>query len=95
MYYATMPTDALRQFRNVMREARLVGFAKLQDLQRVLGARVRDALEIRGVKSVAARGFQAPSVVVAHTTDKATQSGQRFSSAGIQIASGVPLKVRS
>lgn len=94
MYYATMPTDALRTFRDVQREAALIGFDKLRNMQRVLGERVRSELASRGVVSVAAPGFQAPTVVVSHTADKDVHTGKRFVDAGIQIASGVPLKVR-
>lgn len=93
MYYATMPTDALKAFRDVQREAKLIGFAKLQSLQKILGERVRKELEARGIVSVAEGRFQSPTVVVSHTSDKAVQSGKRFLDAGIQIASGVPLKV--
>jgi len=93
MYFTTMPTDALKTFRDIMRECRLIGFQQLKDAQRVLGARMRAAMEARGIKSVAAPGFQAPTVVVSHTTDPAVQSGKRFLDAGVQIASGVPLKV--
>lgn len=88
-----MPTDGLRIFRDVMRETRLIGFDTLKKAQLTLGNRIRSVLEARGIKSVAAPGWQASSVAVSFTTDAAVQSGKRFLDAGMQIASGVPLKI--
>ena len=91
-YHATMPTDALTSFRNVMREAEAYGFDKVQAEQQELGDRVRALLVERGFKSVAAPGFQAPGVVVSYTDDAGIRSGQKFAAAGLQIAAGVPLR---
>ena len=90
-YHATMPTDALKDFRDTMLETRDYGFDKLRDNQWELGNRVRDYLKSKGVKSVAADGFGAPGVVVSYTTDAAIQNGSKFSALGMQIAAGVPL----
>ncbi|MEW6561473.1 MAG: aminotransferase class V-fold PLP-dependent enzyme [Pseudomonadota bacterium] len=90
-YHATMPTDALAQVRDVMREAFDVGLPKLREQQIALGRAVRDSLERRGLVSVAAAGFQAPGVVVSFTTDPDVQTGKKFAAAGVQIAAGVPL----
>jgi aspartate aminotransferase-like enzyme len=57
-----------------------------------LGARVRSLLTSKGVKSVAAEGFQAPGVVVSYTDDDGIRSGKKFSDTGLQIAAGVPLQ---
>lgn len=54
--------------------------------------RVRALLKSRGVKSVAAEGFEAPGVVVAYTSDPEIQSGRAFGALGMQIAAGVPLQ---
>jgi len=91
-YHATMPTDALRQFRNVMSEAREIGFDLLKQRQQELGDKVREVLAGRGIKSVAAKGFEAPGVVVSYTDDAGVQSGQKFAASGMQIAAGVPLQ---
>ena len=91
-YHATMPTDALRAFRDTMLETSRYGFAKLCEAQWEQGRRVRAALQKRGLKSVAAEGFQAPGVVVSYTTDPAVQSGKAFADLGMQIAAGVPLQ---
>lgn len=91
-YHATMPTDALRQFRNVMLETREIGFDKVKLRQQELGDKVRDLLEEKGLSSVAAEGFQAPGVVVSYTEDTGFQSGQKFASIGMQIAAGVALQ---
>lgn len=91
-YHATMPTDGLVKLRDTMFEARDYGFEKLRAEQIELGAKVRKLLESRGFPSVAAEGFKAPGVVVSYTTDPDMQSGKKFVAAGVQAASGVPLK---
>ena len=91
-YHATMPTDGLRTFAAVMKETQAEGFDKLRLQQQKLGLKVRALLASRGIKSVAAEGFQAPSVVVSYTDDAAIHSGRKFAAAGVQIAAGVPLQ---
>ncbi|WP_022664896.1 aminotransferase class V-fold PLP-dependent enzyme [Desulfospira joergensenii] len=91
-YHATLPTDALRGFRDTMKESEAFGFDKLMKAQQELGDRVRALLASKGFKSVAAKGFEAPGVVVCYTEDKEIQSGRKFSSAGLQIAAGVPMQ---
>ncbi|MDZ7779629.1 MAG: aminotransferase class V-fold PLP-dependent enzyme [Gemmatimonadota bacterium] len=91
-YHATMPTDALRAFRDAMRETVGLGLDVARNRQLELGRRVRSLLEARGYKSVAAKDFQAPGVVVSYTDDPAIQSGRAFAEQGMQIAAGVPLK---
>lgn len=92
-YHATMPTDALRAFRDAMLETKAIGFDKLRDAQWEQGNAVRKMLAARGVPSVAADGFGAPGVVVSFTNDPDVQSGKKFGAIGLQIASGVPLMV--
>jgi aspartate aminotransferase-like enzyme len=91
-YHATMPTDALTSFRDVMAETKEYGFEKVRDEQQELGRRVRAALSQRGFQSVAAAGFEAPGVVVYYTDDPEINSGKKFAQAGLQIAAGVPLQ---
>jgi len=90
-YHATMPTDALRGFRDAMKETEAAGFAKAKDAQLELGRRVRQLFARRGFKSVAAEGFGAPGVVVCYTDDPGIKSGAKFIAAGLQTAAGVPL----
>ena len=92
-YHATMPTDSLRQFRDTVNEAKEVGFDKLCAAQWELGQRVREVLATKGIESVAAKGFEAPGVVVAYTDRDDMHKGSAFAEAGMQIAAGVPLKV--
>ena len=91
-YHATMPTDALRAFRDTMLETRDYGFERLQQAQWDLGNSVRALLAGKGVTSVAADGFGAPGVVVSYTRDPDVQNGKKFASLGLQIAAGVPLQ---
>ncbi|WP_236627993.1 MULTISPECIES: aminotransferase class V-fold PLP-dependent enzyme [unclassified Sulfitobacter] len=92
-YHATMPTDALRGFRDAMRETMDFGLEEARDAQWRLGDGVRQMLARRGVVSVAAQGFGAPGVVVGYTDDPEVQSGRAFAAEGMQIAAGVPLQV--
>lgn len=92
-YHATMPTDALRAFRDTMLECRSYGFDRLKAAQWEQGDRVRALLAAKGFRSVAADGFGAPGVVVCYTDDPEIQSGRAFAKAGLQIAAGVPLQV--
>jgi len=92
-YHATMPTDALRAFRDAMLETRAIGFDTLAEAQWAQGNAVRAMLAARGIKSVAADGFCAPGVVVSYTNDAAMQTGKPFAAEGLQIAAGVPLMV--
>ena len=91
-YHTTMPTSALMRLREVMSEMRAYGFAKLKDEQWTLGRAVRAMLEARGIRSVAAAGFQAPGVVVSYTDDVGVHNGSKFLGLGLQTAAGVPLQ---
>jgi aspartate aminotransferase-like enzyme len=91
-YHATMPSDALALFRDVMLESRDYGFEALRTQQLELGRRVRALLAEKGFNSVAADGFEAPGVVVCYTTDSEIRSGSKFAAQGLQIAAGVPLQ---
>jgi aspartate aminotransferase-like enzyme len=92
VYHTTMPTDALKILRNVMKETQSLGFAALKARQVELGAKVRDLLVSKGYHSVSAKGFQAPGVVVSYTKDPDIQSGKKFIALGLQTAAGVPLQ---
>ena len=91
-YHATMPTDALRDFRDTMKETQAYGFDALKQAQWALGDAVRSMLAEKGVTSVAADGYGAPGVVVSYTADPDIQTGKRFAAEGMQIAAGVPLQ---
>ncbi|MEC7595628.1 MAG: aminotransferase class V-fold PLP-dependent enzyme [Pseudomonadota bacterium] len=91
-YHATMPTDAIKHFRDTINETAEFGFDKARDKQQELGDRVRSLLKKHGFISVAADGFLAPGVVVSYTSDKAIHNGSKFKDLGMQIAAGVPLQ---
>ena len=91
-YHATMPTDGLKNFRDVMKETQGLGFEAMKEAQIDLGNKIRAILEEHGYKSVAADGYKSPGIIVSYTNDPAIKSGAKFSQAGMQIAGGVPLK---
>ena len=90
-YHATMPTDALVGLRDAMNELRESGFENSRIAQIQLGRQVRELLQDKGFKSVAAQGFESPGVVVSYTRDADVQNGSKFAANGLQIAAGVPL----
>ena len=91
-YHATLPTDALNTFRDAMLETVDYGLERVRQEQLELGARVRALLAEFGYRSVAAKGFAAPGVVVSYTRDAQIQNGRKFLALGLQIAAGVPLQ---
>lgn len=91
-YHATMPTDALRHFRDALIEAEAFGLEALKAAQIRLGQQVRQLLGRYQYKSVAAEGFEAPSVVVCFAPNAEMKSGKAFAEQGLQIAAGVPLE---
>ena len=90
-YHATMPTDTLAHDAELMIQTRDAGLDELRGAQTSLGSRVRALLADRGLPSVAAEGFAAPSVVVSFTDDPEIRSGAKLKQAGVQVAAGVPL----
>lgn len=90
-YHATMPTDALQRFHEVVQETSEYGFDKVKANQLELGQKVRALLADKGFISVAAPGFEAPGVVVSYTEESDIHNGSRFTAQGMQVAAGVPL----
>ncbi len=90
-YHATLPTDALARTRDQMLETRERGLELLRSQQIELGRKVRALMSRKGLRSVAASGFEAPGVVVSYTTDDGLHTGKAFLGAGLQTAAGVPL----
>ena len=91
-YFATMPTDSLARLRDAMKELESFGFEKAKAAQQALGDKVLRLLAAKGMRSVAAAGYQAPSVVVSYTDDEGIQSGSKLIGLGLQTAAGVPLQ---
>jgi aspartate aminotransferase-like enzyme len=90
-YHATLPTDALVVLHHAIIKTAARGHDKLRVEQQRLGDTVRRLLREHGFKSVAATGFEAPSVVVSYTSDDAIKSGGKFAEVGVQVAAGVHL----
>lgn len=91
-YHATLPTEAITLTRNAMVETRDYGFEKVRAEQWELGKRVRALMVSKGIRSVAAEGYQAPGVVVSYTDDDGLHTGKAFIAQGLQTAAGVPLR---
>jgi alanine-glyoxylate transaminase / serine-glyoxylate transaminase / serine-pyruvate transaminase len=91
-YHATLPTDAIARLAQAMKDTEAFGFDRAKRAQQELGERARRVLVDHGMPSVAAAGFQAPTVVVSYTDDPGIQSGAKFAQAGLQTAAGVPLQ---
>ena len=91
-YHATMPTDAIKRFRDTIIETAEFGFDNARKKQQELGDKVRALLESHSINSVSEKGYQAPGVVVSYTNDKEIHNGSKFSNIGMQIAAGVPLQ---
>ena len=87
-----MPTDALAHLRDSMTELEDFGFEHAKAAQQELGDQVRRMLAGKGFASVAASGFQSPSVIVSYTDDTEIQSGSKLIGLGLQTAAGVPLR---
>ncbi|MBQ0747137.1 MAG: alanine--glyoxylate aminotransferase family protein [Marinobacter sp.] len=90
-YHATMPTDTLVILRDAMLETLETGPELLCQRQMELGNRVRELFYGASFKSVAAPGFESPSVVVLHTDDINIHNTSLFREQGLQTAAGVPL----
>ncbi|CAE8607034.1 unnamed protein product [Polarella glacialis] len=91
MYHATMPTDSISRFWDVIRETEAYGIERAKQEQLELGSTVRRMLALRGFKSVAADAFAAPGVIVSYTEDPDLKSGAKLARHGLQISAGVPL----
>lgn len=92
-YHATMPTDSLRQFAERVQTAKDIGFEQLKSAQIALGEKTLQTLANHGFKSVAQPQYQAYGVIVCYTDNDDIHKGTAFAKQGVQIASGVPLKV--
>ena len=91
-YHATMPTDALKRFRDIMLETVENGLGDLKTNQTELGRKARQLFADYGYQSVAAPGFEAPGVAVFYAPSDTMKSGKPFLEQGLQIAAGVPLQ---
>lgn len=91
-YHTTMPTDGLRDFHEITVETLRFGLPQLKEAQLELGRKAREALDSRGLVSVAAPEFAAPGVLVYHSPPGIENPGMmmKFKSQGLQIAMGVP-----
>ena len=91
-YHATLPTDALKYFRDMMKVQEAFGFELMRERQIELGQKIRTLLARKGFKSVAATGFEAAGVAVFYTNDDQIHNGKAFIAQGVQTAAGVPLQ---
>ncbi len=90
-YHATMPTDTLAILRDAMHETVEQGLDRFKQRQEELGGRIRELFAEFGFNSVAAPGYESPSVVVFYTDDPGIHNTSLFREQGLQTAAGVPL----
>lgn len=90
-YHATMPTDGLLRLRDAINDTLACGLETLREAQWTLGRNVRAMLASHGYPSVAAKGFEAPGVVVSYTEDADISNAKKLVALGLQSAAGVPL----
>ena len=64
------------------------GFDRIKDAQKELGLKVLSLLNEKQFRSVAAEGFEAPSVMVYYTDDIYIHSGKKFADLGMQSCWG-------
>jgi aspartate aminotransferase-like enzyme len=92
LYHTTLPTDAIMAWREVMVELRdTLGFDGARQAACRLGALVRAEMKRHGLDSVAAEGWEAPTVVVVYADSPDMVA--RFKEQGLQVAGGVPFKL--
>mmetsp|Transcript_7549 Transcript_7549/g.17287 ORF Transcript_7549/g.17287 Transcript_7549/m.17287 type:complete len:333 (-) Transcript_7549:925-1923(-) len=94
-YHTTMPTDALRDFHEISVETLAFGLPELKKAQLELGRSTHEALESRGLVSVAAPEYRAPGVMVYYSpigTENPVMMN-KFKSRGLQIAMGIPWRI--
>jgi len=101
-YHTTLPTDALRQFHEISVETLKFGIPQLKSAQIELGQKSHETLQSKGLKAVAAPGFESPGVLVYYSPPNSETSTsqienpimmQKFKENGLQIAMGVPWKI--
>ena len=80
-----MPTDGICTFQQVAQETVKFGLDKADERIRQLGDGVRDACRDRGLRVVAAPGYEAPGVVVVYNSD-----GSMFSVRGTELRKALP-----
>lgn len=85
VYHATPPTDAIMTIASGLKDTVKFGIDKAKQTQEELGSEVRKMLAERGLQSVAAPGFEAPSVIVFHTREDPVAVVNRFKQAGIRV----------
>lgn len=90
-YHATVPTEGLLRLRDAMTDTLACGLEAMREAQWKLGTQVRAMLAANGYPSVAARGFEAPGVVVSYTEDADISNSKKLVALGLQSAAGVPL----
>ncbi len=93
-YHTTLPTDVLLFLRDSLREIVKYGINEAKESQQEMGRTIRGVLEERGFASVAAEGFEAPSVVV-HFADDPAGMVKHFSEQQLRIAGALPFMLEN
>eukprot|EP00924_Labyrinthula_sp_SR-Ha-C_P014980 maker-scaffold_9-snap-gene-4.5-mRNA-1 protein AED:0.01 eAED:0.01 QI:102/1/1/1/0.5/0.33/3/103/380 len=92
-YYTTLPTDSLTVFAKTALEVKQIGFQNMETKAKELGSQIRLMLSDLGYKSVAAKEFASPTVVVVYKKDEDVNLVAKLKEKSIQVAGGVPFKI--
>ena len=69
MYHCTVPTDAIMEFNDNVKETMEFGLEQAEEQAQLLGNKFRHLLESNGYPSVAADDCKSPTVVVSYTSN--------------------------
>ena len=90
MYHCTVPTDAIMEFNDNIKETLEFGLEQVEEQAQLLGNKFRHLLENNGYPSVAADDCKSPTVVVSYTSNDTVN---QLKTNGIMVAGYVPFMI--
>ena len=90
MYHCTVPTDAMMEFNDNVKETMEFGIEEAEEQAQLLGDKFRHLLESNGYPSVADDDCKSPTVVVSYTN---SDTVNQLKNNGIMVAGYVPFMI--
>ena len=90
MYHCTVPTDAMMEFNDNVKETMEFGIEEAEEQAQLLGNKFRHLLESNGYPSVADDDCKSPTVVVSYTN---SDTVNQLKNNGIMVAGYVPFMI--